>query len=213
MREKEQQSGIEPSARREGARDASAYVLSEERELLLMRAGGRLFAVFAEEVDCMGEGLKPAALPHAPACILGVVSLRGRMRTVIDPLLLLLADDAKADDQANAPAPSQPHADSDSQHTDDLHGFAPTTTTTRSIPLVVALRGDEQLALAVESVERLTGVSPEAFEQIPESAAPAAAAPTPFRSILPHGDARVLVLHPSRLFEAAMRGTERRRPR
>ena len=213
MREKEQQSGIESSAHGEDAREAGAYVLSEARELLLMRAGGRVFAVFAEEVDCVGEELKPAPLPHAPACILGVVSLRGRIRTVIDPLLLLpLADDATANHSATAPTPSQPRADSASPHARDAHSFTPTPPPRRSTT-VVALRGDEQLALAVESVERLPGVSPEAFEQSHEPAAPAAEPASPLRALLQHGDALIHILHPSRLFESAMRGTERRRPR
>lgn len=55
-----------------------------EREALLMRLGGLAFAVYLEEHECVTAWAEPAPLPDAPAPILGVVSVRGRMRTVID---------------------------------------------------------------------------------------------------------------------------------
>src|SRR5438067_8661756 len=95
----------------------------ETRELLLLRAGARAFAVFADETDGVADGLKPTPLPHAPRAVLGVVSVRGRMRTVLDPLALV----------------------GDNEETESAATVAPA-------PLfIVALRGDEQLALAAES--------------------------------------------------------------
>ncbi|MGH9901668.1 MAG: chemotaxis protein CheW, partial [Pyrinomonadaceae bacterium] len=61
----------------------------ERRELLVMQAGGRLFAVFADEAGGVTEASAPTPLPQAPAAVLGVVSVRGKMLTVLDPLRLL----------------------------------------------------------------------------------------------------------------------------
>ena len=60
----------------------------DEREALLMRLGGLAFAVYADEHECVTEWAEPAPLPHAPATVLGVASVRGRMRTVLDPARL-----------------------------------------------------------------------------------------------------------------------------
>jgi chemotaxis signal transduction protein len=58
------------------------------RALLLLRAGGFAFAVYADECECVTPWAEPAPLPHAPAAVLGVASVRGRMRTVLDPARL-----------------------------------------------------------------------------------------------------------------------------
>ncbi|MEP6706344.1 MAG: chemotaxis protein CheW [Pyrinomonadaceae bacterium] len=58
-------------------------------ELLVIETGGRLLAVFTEDVNGIVAGKIPAALPRAPASVLGVIAFRGRMLTVIDPLPLL----------------------------------------------------------------------------------------------------------------------------
>lgn len=57
-------------------------------ELLLLEAGGRLLAVPSEDVDGTMKWKRPAPLPRAPAAILGIVSSRGRMWTVLDPVEL-----------------------------------------------------------------------------------------------------------------------------
>jgi chemotaxis signal transduction protein len=151
----------------------------EARELFVLGAGGRLFAVPAEETDGVAEGLTPAPLPHAPAAVLGVVSVRGRMRTVLYPPAL--ASD------------TQPPAREDA-------------TTTNTPRFVVALRGDEQLALAADSVEGLVTINSDTI-----SAADAPDSST--AATLAHEGRRVELLDAARLFDAAMRGTERRRPR
>jgi chemotaxis signal transduction protein len=150
----------------------------ETRELFVLTAGGQLFAVNAEEADGVAEGLSPAPLPHAPAAVLGVVSLRGRMRTLLYPPALV--------------ADTQTHAREDS--TADTPRF------------VVALRGDEQLALAADSVEGVVTVSADSLSTSDDDDSPLAAT-------LERADGRVRLLDASRIFDAAMRGTERRRPR
>jgi chemotaxis signal transduction protein len=91
------------------------------RAVLLLRAGGLAFAVYAEECECVTPWAAPAPLPHAPAPVLGVVPVRGRMRTVLDPARLL------------EPTGLSP------EHRPAAHA------------LIASLAGDEQLALAVET--------------------------------------------------------------
>ena len=93
----------------------------EDRALLLLRAGGLAFAVYAEECECVTPWAEPAPLPHAPGAVLGVTSVRGRMRTVLDPARL--SETSNPSHEQRAPA----------------HAF------------IASLAGDEQLALACES--------------------------------------------------------------
>jgi len=148
----------------------------ETRELFVLTAGDQAFAVRAEDAEGLAEGLTPAPLPHAPAAVLGVVSLRGRMRTLLYPPALVAETQARQD------------------------------VTTATPRFAVALRGDEQLALAADSVE---GVVAFDADSLPASDS---RDPTPAVT-LEHEGRRVRLLDASRLFEAAMRGTERRRPR
>ena len=170
-----------------------------------MRAGGRAFAVVADE--CQGDAQqcpRPTPLPHAPRAVLGVVCLRGRMRTVLDPLALVSPQGEDDTDQAeqdgvrgveNNSVEEAEQRDEDVKQSDEA-----------SRRFVVALRGDEQLALAVESVEGIVRV-PAASLAPPQRPAPH------LRAALEHEGARLLVLDPARLFDAAMQGTERRRQR
>ena len=170
--------------RKEGAtraraanRDGGARRL---RELFVFRAGARRFAVFREEVEDVAEAVRPAPLPFAPPAVLGVVAVRGRVRTALDPLKL-------------TPAPAgTPHETSP----------APT----RPPRLFVALAGDEQLALACDSAEESFTISPEELRPDPDPEAPA-------RGLVTHDAREVTVLDPARLFDAAMRGRDRRRRR
>ncbi|HEY0172860.1 MAG TPA: chemotaxis protein CheW [Pyrinomonadaceae bacterium] len=95
------------------------------REVLLMRAGGLAFAVYADECEGLTPWAEPAPLPDAPVCVLGVVSVRGRMRTVLDPARLF-----------------------------ETLGHAPDRRPERYAH-VASLAGDEQLALASETAVRL----------------------------------------------------------
>ena len=116
------------------------------RELFVFRAGARRFAVFREEVEDVGEALRPAPLPFAPPAVLGVVALRGRVRTALDPLKL-------------TPAPA---------------GTPNETATASTQPprLFVALAGDEQLALACDAAEEPFTISPEELRPAPDPEAP-----------------------------------------
>jgi len=158
-----------------GGSDGDAHDL---RELFVFRAGGRLFAVYREEVEATAANLRPAPLPFAPPAVLGVVPLRGRSRTALDPLKL----------------------------------FAPGATADTSHRLFVALAGDEQLALACDEEAESFTVSPAEVTR-PAVSDAADADSTPARGHVERGGATVTLLDPSRLFEAAMRGTDRRRRR
>jgi purine-binding chemotaxis protein CheW len=148
------------------------------RELFVFRAGARRFALFREEVEGVAEGLRPAPLPFAPASVLGVVSLRGRVRTALDPLKLFAAPPDPADETTRAQ--------------------------TQPPRLFIALAGDEQLALACDTAEEPVTISTD--ELRPDEEAPA-------RGLVTHEGRDVTVIDPSRLFDAAMRGRDRRRRR
>jgi|GEM_PF-476737 len=180
----------------EAARAADEAAAEDEpRELLLMRAGGLAFALYAGEVETVVPWSRPAPLPHAPAAVLGVVSARGRMRTVLDPAGLLREAAPSAVVAAGADAVSGGEASADAAGT-----------AAQSFDFVACLRGDEQLALAFESAER---------SHLPagEPLAPHDPADLPARGRLARGGETVFLLDPSKLFAAAVRGTERRRTR
>jgi chemotaxis signal transduction protein len=98
----------------------------DEREALLLRLGGLAFVVYADECECVTPWAAPAPLPHAPAPVLGVVPVRGRVRTVIHPTRLF--------ESLGLGFERRPEE------------FA----------FVVSLAGDEQLALVSETAERAT---------------------------------------------------------
>jgi chemotaxis signal transduction protein len=148
------------------------------REILIVRAGERWLGVFAEDAAGVERGRALATpLPHAPAAVLGLVSVRGRILTLLDPLALL------------------------NERRDDVH--------TRTAPaFILALRGDEQLALAVDSAERLREIN------VDEIGSPATVA----EAKLAHGifqdeEASIVILDVARLFAAAVEGMEHRRRR
>jgi chemotaxis signal transduction protein len=93
----------------------------DEREALMMRLGGLAFAVYADECEGVTSWAEPAPLPHAPASILGIVSVRGRMRTLIDAARLF---------ESLGLSFGRRPAEAECQ--------------------IASLRGDEQLALAFE---------------------------------------------------------------
>ncbi|HEY6046822.1 MAG TPA: chemotaxis protein CheW [Pyrinomonadaceae bacterium] len=62
---------------------------AELRDLLPFTIGGRTFAVFTDQVDGTAESKPFAALPRAPRAVVGVVCVRGRMLTVLDPAAVL----------------------------------------------------------------------------------------------------------------------------
>ena len=112
-------------------------------------------------------------LPHAPSAVLGVVSIQGRMLTVLDPLNLF------------SESPSRP-------------GFPP--------GILVALRGDEQIALAIENTGKVFDLAMKDIQPPPDLANRAVVGT--FRA----GEQVVTVIEVKGLFPA-LRGRERRRRR
>jgi chemotaxis signal transduction protein len=64
----------------------------ERRELLIARRGGHLIGVFAATSEGIVEWKEPTPLPKAAPAVMGVVCVRGRMFTVLDPGLLVSAE-------------------------------------------------------------------------------------------------------------------------
>jgi chemotaxis signal transduction protein len=164
--------------------DAAERFASERRKLCVMRTGARLFAVYADEVEATSENLKPTPLPFAPAPVRGIVSRRGRIFTVIDPLLLLPPD-----------APSTAAA-----------------STETPAPLIISLRGDEQLALSVERIEHDIELFDEDDHEA-DAASNASSATHFLRRTIRHQTDTIALLDTAHIFEAAMQGVERRRRR
>lgn len=152
---------------------------NEKRRLFMMRAGAHLFAVYVDEVEATSENLTPTPLPFAPPPVRGVVSQRGRILTVIDPLLLF---------------------------PDSLPATPVSPLTGSSAPLVVALKGDEQLALSIERLEP-------ALDLLAAEADVADDVSSLLRRTIRHQSMEIALLNPARLFDAAMRGVDRRRRR
>ena len=148
------------------------------QDLVPFLAGDRIFAVFADQVDATAEGKVCVPLPHAPAAVLGVVCVRGRMLTVLDPVALL---------------------------TDDILGWP------KSLPCVIALRGDEQLALAAHEYRDTITIAHSDIQPVMESDADTSANVT--RGIARYGGEEINVLNVDQLFTAAVRHRERRRRR
>jgi purine-binding chemotaxis protein CheW len=149
----------------------------ELRRVQIVHVGSARFGIFAEDIATIVPWRQPAPLPQAPASVLGVVSVQGRMLTVID-LATLTSDETPS---ADAPA-------------DKFHG-------------IVALRGDEQLALAVGAVGDIVRIAPSEIKPQPENEG----APVLGSLQLEGSDLNILYLRD--LFTAAIQGRERRRRR
>jgi len=112
---------------------------------------------------------EPAPLPFAPPSVLGIVSLQGRMFTVVDAAVLLARKAA---------------------------------TQNRSI---VALRGDEQLALAVDETLEIVSIKPDEVVNGTEEDL--------IQGTIRLNGEQVLLLDVDSLFAGVIRGRERRRRR
>ncbi|HKS29333.1 MAG TPA: chemotaxis protein CheW [Pyrinomonadaceae bacterium] len=154
-----------------------AEEVRERLELLVARCGERLIAVSASEAENVVAWKRPSPLPNAPLSVLGVVSVRGRVSTVLDPLALL-GEGKRRDGEA------------------------------ASFNFIITLRGDEQLALAVERAERIMEVFAEDVQPMSASSGTKVV-----RGLLQTEGKLVAVLNVQELFRAAMQGTERRRRR
>ncbi len=146
----------------------------ERRELLLMRSNDRLLGLFADEAASVTKWREPTPLPRAAPAVLGVIAVRGRISTVLDPLMLL----GEREDKSGV-----------------------------SYEFIVTLRGEEQLALAVERVEGIIEISTDEIEPL------GTAGGATLRGVVQRESGLVAVLNLQELFPAALRGTERRRRR
>jgi chemotaxis signal transduction protein len=147
-------------------------------DLVPFTAGEMVFAVFADQVESTADAKLPAPLPDAPPGVLGVVCVRGRMLTVLDPLALVTGE-----------ANSWPE----------------------SLPNIIALSGDEQLALA--AMERLDTITISAADIESPSLADEENLSRVALGIARYGGQEITVLSVAHLFAAALRRKERRRRR
>lgn len=172
------------------------------RQLQLVRAGGSQFGVFADEIATIVAWRKPTPLPQAPKPVLGVVSVQGRILTVLDLAWLtgeVVQSESRGEAVGDAPGDTPHDAPHNAPHnaaqkeSDALHNS------------LVALRGDEQLALAVTdvgaSIELLDG-----FAAQPENG-------KLVLGVLQRDGAQVKILNLKELFPTAIQGRERRRRR
>jgi chemotaxis signal transduction protein len=135
------------------------------------RVGSRPFAVLDSEIATIAGWRQPTPLPHAPPAVMGIVSLQGRMLTVLD-----LGKITEGDAAVNGTP----------KH-------------------IIALRGDEQLALAVHDVEAKFETSAVTFEGLDGSAIT--------HGVLEHQGERIAIVNVKGLFSSAIQGRERRQRR
>lgn len=100
------------------------------RELLVMFAGSQCVGILADEIETISDWRTPTPLPEAPAGVLGIVCIRGRMLTLLSANSLL-------------------------GETSVVQGGDPAKSAK-----IVSLSGDEQVALAVDQVDESTAVAP-----------------------------------------------------
>jgi purine-binding chemotaxis protein CheW len=144
------------------------------RRLQLLRAGSFQFGIFADEIAAIATWREPTPLPHAPKSVLGVVSIQGRMLTVLY--------------LATLPGREVASSDATAQH-------------------LIALRGDEQLALAVDGLGETIELADGDFDAKRE------AGETLVLGVLNREGADIYILNPKELFPTAIQGRERRRRR
>jgi chemotaxis signal transduction protein len=136
------------------------------RALQLMFAGTQCVGLFADEIAGIADWRPPTPLPGAPAGVLGVVCIRGRMLTVLAAGVLL----------GEASVNSK----------------------------IVALRGAEQIALAVQHVGDVINFVPSSLPVSSEKG-------SLVLGVLTDGGRSISVVDHTQLFATAMRGRERRR--
>jgi chemotaxis signal transduction protein len=161
-----------------GAKEQSSQSVpdSKLRDVVPFIAGDRVFAIYAAQVDGTAEAKIPTPLPHATNAVLGVVCVRGRMLTVLDPVALVTGEPG---------------------------------TWSGILPCVIALSGDEQLALAAETCRDKITIDDADIERAGEDNGGAG----PAAGLIRYGGEEMTVLNPERLFASAMQRRERRRRR
>jgi chemotaxis signal transduction protein len=147
------------------------------RTLQRFRAGSSEFGIFAEEIAAVVTWREPVPLPDTPKSVLGVVSIQGRMLTVLDLAILPMREANSIDAPREAP------------------GY------------IIALRGDEQLALAVEAMGETIDFADSDFSGQGETAGKL------ISRVLHCEGAEINILNLKELFPTAIQGRERRRRR
>lgn len=158
------------------AQHSSDEVSSDERvrRVQLFRARALQFGVFETEIATIAEWREPTPLPQAPESVLGVVSIQGRMLTVLDPAILA-GGEISSDDG--------------------------------SYRYILALRGDEQLALAASDLNETIELSDSDYEGATENDERFVL------GVLRRAGTETRILNLLELFPAALQGRERRRRR
>jgi purine-binding chemotaxis protein CheW len=149
----------------------------ELRSLQLIRAGSDHFGIFADEIAAIVDWREPTPLPYAPKPVLGVVSIQGRMLTVLEFTTLACGDTAMVE------------------------------LSNGNQRRIIALRGDEQLALAVDAVDEIVSIAYRDLKPKRERAG------TLVLGILQVENAEINILNVKELFTSAIQGRERRRRR
>src|SRR5712692_7269987 len=158
---------------------------SELRDLLLFTAGERTFAVFADQVESTAEEKTPAAVPHAPPAVLGVVCMRHRMLTVLDPTAILTGETL-----------SWPRS------------LACLIGLRGDEQLALAAQSyGETITIAIEDIEKPEGQRPA------QSAGDADGSDDALLGMVKYGGQTIPLLDTSKLFASAVRRKERRRRR
>jgi purine-binding chemotaxis protein CheW len=143
----------------------------EGRKLQLFQAGSSQYGIYADDIVTIVPWREPTPLPHAPKSVLGVVSIQGRMLTVLGLRTL------RGDETVSSDPPAQ-------------H--------------IVALRGDEQLALAVDALGETIELAAIDFDA-------KETADTLVLGVLHRNGAEINILNLKELFSTAIQGRERRR--
>jgi len=144
------------------------------RKLQLFRTGSFHFGIFANDIAAIVAWREPTPLPHAAKSVLGVVSIQGRMLTVLDLATLTGHEAASSDARAQ---------------------------------YLIAFRGDEQLALAIEALGETLDIAEDELSAKQKTGEPLVL------GVLHREGAETNILNPKELFATAIQGRERRRRR
>ena len=150
------------------------------RKLQLLRAGATRFGIFTEEIAAIVAWQEPTPLPHAPKAVIGVVSIEGRMLTVLQLAALAIV------------------------------GAAPSDMSNKTGAHLIALRGDEQLALAVDSVDEIITFASNDSMPMPSSTAKPEAPTMLVLGAFQHEGVDINILNPRGLFPAVIQERQRR---
>jgi chemotaxis signal transduction protein len=167
----------------------------ERRELLSFKAGPRLLCVLQDEAHGAVEWREPTPLPRAPQAVLGIVSIRGRMFTVLDSLALIGEHVAAAEPDVI---------------TERGAGTEQFSIARPSYAFIIPLRGDQQLALASDNAPRAIKIY---TDEIETSSGRETGSKALRRIVRDEHQEEMVLLNLQEIFNAAMQGVERRRRR